>query len=66
MTSDALDGTDEDEIGSGIGKLLVFPWSARGPAQLRANVVTISALISVLTQYGVAALNDEEWAPLAA
>ena len=30
------------------------------------SAVTISELNKVLTRYGVATLNDEEWAPLAA
>jgi uncharacterized protein YuzE len=46
---------DLDERGALIGLEIAAPWA-----------VTISALNSVLTQHGVAALNDEEWAPLAA
>jgi uncharacterized protein YuzE len=46
---------DLDERGAPIGLEITAP-----------SVVTISALNSVLTQYSVAALNDEEWAPLAA
>ena len=46
---------DLDERGVPIGLEITAP-----------SAVTVSELNGVLTQYGVAALNDEEWAPLAA
>ena len=46
---------DLDERGGLIGLEITVP-----------SAVTIGALNSVLTEYGVAALNDDEWAPLAA
>jgi len=46
---------DLDERGGLIGLEITAP-----------STVTVSELNSVLTQYGVPALNDEEWAPLAA
>jgi uncharacterized protein YuzE len=46
---------DLDERGVLIGLEITAP-----------SAVTVSELNSVLTRYGVAALNDEEWAPLAA
>jgi uncharacterized protein YuzE len=46
---------DLDERGGLIGLEITAP-----------SVVTISELNSVLAEYGVAALKDEEWAPLAA
>ena len=46
---------DLDEHGGLIGLEITAP-----------SAVTISELTGVLTQYGVPALRDEEWAPLAA
>ena len=46
---------DLDERGALIGLEITAP-----------SVVTISGINGVLAQYGVAALKDEEWAPLAA
>ncbi len=46
---------DLDERGALIGLELTAP-----------SAVSVSELNHVLTRYGVAALNDEEWAPLAA
>ena len=46
---------DLDERGGLVGLEIAAP-----------STVTVSVLNGVLTQYGVAALNDEEWAPLAA
>lgn len=55
-----LDGShgvriDLDERGGLLGLEITAP-----------SAVTIGELNAVLAQYGVAALNDEEWAPLAA
>jgi uncharacterized protein YuzE len=46
---------DLDERGGLIGLEITAP-----------SAVTVSQLNDVLTKYGVAALKDEEWAPLAA